>query len=140
MKPGKNHIGLILSILTWGYLVILLLMAAFPFNTATLHEIDKSYIGSFRGDHILHFLLFLPFFPLVCLQFGCTHPSRLTKVIPAGLGTGLFCELIQYFLPYRAFTLADLSANAIGVLLSLIVFLLLRSQLNKLRCGMISEG
>jgi len=63
-----------------------------------------------KVDHILAFYVlgFLADFSFPGKRFG------LSKVLPI-LGYGLLIEVIQYFLPYRSFSLYDLAADAAGL-------------------------
>ena len=63
-----------------------------------------------KVNHILAFYVlgFLADFSFPVKRFG------LSKVLPV-LGYGLLIEVIQYFLPYRSFSLYDLAADAAGL-------------------------
>ncbi|MFW5757165.1 MAG: VanZ family protein [Bacteroidota bacterium] len=104
-----------------GYYLFLLFFAVFPFHTAGIQDLDKSYVGTFRLDHLLHFFVFVPLIPLHCLKSGCKKGIETTKYFFQGLAVAIFCEGIQYFLPYRSFNLTDMAANAGGVILSLVI-------------------
>jgi VanZ family protein len=63
-----------------------------------------------KVNHILAFYVlgFLADFSFPRKNFG------LSKILPL-LGFGLLIEVIQYFLPYRSFSLYDLAADAAGL-------------------------
>jgi VanZ family protein len=63
-----------------------------------------------KVNHILAFYVlgFLADFSFPRKKLG------FSKVLPL-LGFGLFIEVIQYFLPYRSFSLYDLAADAAGL-------------------------
>lgn len=106
-----------------SYLIFLLIFFVYPFDVE--HKINTVKVaGTFRLDHILHVVLFLPaafvfsnkfkwklvtiFFVIICLAFGF--------------------EFIQWIIPYRAFTIKDLQANLIGTVFGFVIFLLRRGN------------
>lgn len=69
-----------------------------------------------RGDHIAHFLIFIP---IPFLIHGTLRSSELKiiYILIISLLFGSFFELTHLFLNYRAFTSADLIANLLGCVL-----------------------
>lgn len=112
----------------YGYYLFLLFFAVFPFHTAGIHDLDKSYVGTFRLDHLLHFFVFAPLMPLQCIAFQCKNNIVYLKKFLLGLAITFVCEGVQYFLPYRSFNFTDMVANAGGLVLSLIIVRLVRFE------------
>ncbi len=110
-----------MKFLLYGYYLFLLFFAVFPFHTAGIQDLDKSYVGTFRLDHFLHFFVFAPLMPLHCIVFGCKKNKEYLKYFLPGIGIAFFCEGVQYFLPYRSFNFTDMAANAGGLFLSLMI-------------------
>ena len=76
---------------------------------------DEDPISANLSDKASHLLAF---FTLTLLaDFAFPH-SRLgwEKILPL-LGFGLGIELVQYFLPYRTFSLLDLMTDGVGIAL-----------------------
>ena len=71
------------------------------------------FVVHLRLDYLLHGLLFLPitFF----LSRWPLSGYRFPVILLAALLFALFCEAVQYPLPYRAFNINDLIANLAGV-------------------------
>ena len=82
-------------------------------------------------DKIVHFLMFFPFPVLAYLAFDCYRGKRRASVLrtAAGfLGSCTFAavtELVQSRLPYRSGDPADFRADALALLLSSIIVLIL---------------
>jgi VanZ family protein len=76
-------------------------------------KIDYSVVDNLN-DKFSHILAFYTLALLVDFAFP---DSRFTssKVLTL-LGYGLMIECIQYFLPYRTFSLLDLAADAVGLI------------------------
>lgn len=62
----------------------------------------------------------------------------LSKIVPL-LGYGLLIEIIQFFLPYRTFSLLDMVADAAGIALYGLALLLGRQSIVNLRRAVIGE-
>ena len=90
-------------------------MVVLPLNGFSSHALNNVYIVEIRLDHLLHGILFLPWF------FISIHIYRLPVWVPiiVGLGLALSAEGVQYFLTYRAFNVNDMISNVIGVMLGL---------------------
>ena len=99
----------------WGYIAFILLMAVIPLNGLNSHALNNVYIVEIRLDHLLHGILFLPWF------FISIRVYRLPVwvAIVAGIGLAVVAEGVQYYLPYRAFNVNDMISNVIGVMLGL---------------------
>jgi VanZ family protein len=78
---------------------------------------------SFRLDHLLHVLAFIPLYPLVFWVFSPqTRQHRLVYLFISMLFAAL-AEFVQYFIDYRAYNPADLISNLAGVLLGFLLIL-----------------
>ena len=133
------------------YLVLIILLAIVPLGNSGI--LNNTTILSFRADHILHALIFLPWaFFCIKTNHGYTIPSAVrdcssyrfhcatlvkseshNKYLPLWFLWGIFfavvSEGIQYFIPYRSFNLSDMLANGIGVVMGFVVFVLLGKEL-----------
>jgi VanZ family protein len=79
---------------------------------------------SFINDKIEHTSAFL--FLAFLLDFAWPRqPWGERKWLPL-LGYGLLIELVQYFIPYREFSLWDLAADALGLIVYPLLFPLLK--------------
>ena len=106
------------------YCLIIILLVTLPLNSAK--ELNDITIFHFRGDYFFHALLFLPW-----ALFQLLPKKQWVLWIIAGLLFAATCELIQFFLTYRAFNINDLYANTIGVLLGIIIWFLFKNLLIK---------
>jgi len=72
--------------------------------------LNNTFIVSFRADHILHVLVFIPW------AFFCI---RLKKNLLPWFVLGLLyagcTEGIQYLIPYRSFNVSDMLSNVVGL-------------------------
>jgi VanZ family protein len=91
------------------YLIFLLIFFVYPFDVEQKINTVK-VAGTFRLDHILHVILFLPSAFVFFNKFKW-------KLVVLFLAVHLMAsgfEFIQWHIPYRAFTIKDLQANLIG--------------------------
>ncbi len=98
------------------YLLIILLLVVLPLNNSESF-LNNTYIVKIRLDYLGHVILFLPFVFLLRLA------SRVKFGIACllGIGYALFTESLQFYLPYRSFNINDMIANALGVLMGLVL-------------------
>ena len=83
--------------------------------------LNNTFIISFRADHILHALVFVPW------AFFCVKLNK--KLLPWfvwGLFYAICAEGIQYLIPYRSFNISDILANMIGAIVGFIIFVSIR--------------
>jgi VanZ family protein len=95
-----SRIALVVALLGIGYLAVT--PSSFP-------------AASSANDKLLHIAAFL----LLAFLADFAYPRRpwnWRKFLPL-LGFGLVLETLQYFLPHRFFSLMDLGADALGLML-----------------------
>lgn len=94
-----------------GFRIALAVTLAVTMYLATTHE--EYSVVNYLNDKVLHFL---SFYVLAFLADYSTPRIRfnLGKGLTI-LGYGLLIEVIQYFLPYRTFSIFDLAADGIGI-------------------------
>jgi len=111
------HLSSLKKTLFYSYLFAITALVALPLNNA--NELNDITILRLRGDYFLHILLFMP--------WSFFRQASKIKTLP-WLLLGLFfaagSEGLQYFLPWRAFNVNDLLANALGVVLGWGLFIL----------------
>ena len=109
-----------------SYTIILVLLAILPINSSG-SAINNTYIISIRLDYLLHFAIFLPWIFLLWKVTGVSYKSNFYKTVLyvlLGLAFAAATEMIQYFLPYRAFNINDMIANGLGILIGSVFFLI----------------
>ena len=97
----------------WGYIAFILLMVVLPLNGFSNFALNNVYVVEVRLDHLLHGILFLPWFFISI----CIYRLPVWLAIIAGIGLAVAAEGVQYYLPYRAFNINDMISNVIGVML-----------------------
>jgi len=86
--------------------------------------LNNTFIISFRADHILHALVFIPW------AFFCIRLKKnLLPWFVWGILYAIGAESIQYLLPYRSFNISDMLSNMIGVVVGFVVFVPLLKDL-----------
>ncbi len=127
--------------LTYIYIFLLFLIAIIPINGKKNATINDTYILHFRLDHIFHLLFLFPWMSLL-IFFPSSNNRKLSfiynfgdfktiKWFLAGLLLAISTEGVQYFLPYRSFTLLDLLFNISGLFLGWLCFPFLKNIINK---------
>ena len=118
-KPLLKNIFLV-------YVVFIMLLAIAPLGNSGV--LNKTTILSFRADHILHVLQFIPW-AFFCVKINQGN----TKYLPLWFLWGIFfavvSEGVQYLLPYRSFNISDMLANGIGVAAGFVIFVPLGKEL-----------
>jgi VanZ family protein len=111
--------------LAWVYVISVLLVTILPLNSTSV-SLSGSSVLSFKTEHILHALAYLPaVFIFYEVLIAAKHRFKFAKLfsVLSALLFAFITEGIQYFLSYRAFSPNDLMANFIGVLIgSLVLF------------------
>jgi VanZ family protein len=104
------------------YILVIIMLAVFPFSQAGLKSVNTVYVVSFRLDHILHLLVFAPFYSLMAISFPPKTLTRNLLIVLVVIFISLAAEYVQFFLPYRTFNPADLLANFGGAVLGLMLW------------------
>jgi VanZ family protein len=103
------------------FVLVILLISYLAFSRIEETILDPL---SFINDKIEHSAAFL--FLAFLLDFAQPHQAwGQRKWLPL-LGYGLLIELVQYFIPYREFSLWDLAADALGLAVYPMFFPLLK--------------
>ena len=105
------------------YTVLIIVLAIIPIGNSDV--LTHTSIISFRADHILHVLVFIPW------AFFCIRLKKnLLPWFVWGILYAIGAESIQYLLPYRSFNISDMLSNIIGVVVGFVVFVPLKKLLN----------
>ena len=122
--------------LLYTYITILILLAVLPIN-GTNSLLNNNYLLNIRWDYLAHAIVYIPLVPLAHRSLGKGGTVRRRfgvggninfkslMILIISLLFAMSLEGIQYFLSYRAFNINDLVANAVGVTLGLLIYLLL---------------
>ena len=112
------------TLLIYSLLIILAsFLAINPLNS----PLNNTNILSFRLETLIHLVIFIPWMFLVRLGYDVSFRKDFARAlywVLFGLAFSWITEVIQYFIPYRAFNSNDLLANSIGVLSGALFFLL----------------
>ncbi|HZK08108.1 MAG TPA: VanZ family protein [Bacteroidales bacterium] len=98
------------------YLIAIVVLVAIPVGNENVKSLNSIFLLRLRGDYIVHMLLFVPW----CFLKPGLDLSKWWWLL-AGVAFALAAESLQYFIPYRAFNINDMIANALGVVLSFIL-------------------
>lgn len=108
------------------YIVMVFAMAVFPLSSVGVSGMDEIYMVSFRLDHLLHLIVFIPVYPLARWAIYAPSFTKSLLLLSSCLIIGFVAEFIQYFIPYRSFNLADIIANLGGVISGFLLFYLFK--------------
>jgi VanZ family protein len=103
------------------------MVSVWPTNTKSpTFSLNNNHVLHIRLDHLVHAIIFIPWVVVIWLvtRFNFrTAPLKATACLALCLLFAAAMEFVQYFLPYRTFTIYDLLANGTGVLLGFILLL-----------------
>ncbi len=120
LKKNNNTIKLVALF----YVLTLVALFLIPFNTTK--SINTINVFSFRLDHLIHSLVFIPIPLLFAEIIKGNSKTRFIKVLLLSLTLALALEVLHLFLSYRAFTLPDLLANLLGVTIGIFILSFLK--------------
>ena len=103
----------------WVYFFAILVLIAIPVGNEHMANLNNIYLLRFRGDYILHALMFLPW----CFLLP-TARLPIWWWLAAGIAFAAGTEGLQYLLPYRAFNINDMIANALGVIMGFVLMII----------------
>ena len=98
------------------YFFALILLMWMPLGGVNLNN----FVFGLRADHLLHASVYL----LCALAWKWLLHGHKWRWWLLSVLTGIVCESVQYWLPYRGFDVSDLAANFIGVTLGWLLLLL----------------
>lgn len=113
-------------VIFFTYLLAIIVVAVFPFSAAGVGAMNQVYVLSFRLDHLLHLLAFVPLYPLGVWLFSPQQWQNSLYLLLISLFIAATAEYIQYFIAYRAYNPADLISNLAGVLLGAIIIFMVK--------------
>jgi len=102
----------------FAILFVLYILAAITLLVIPTRNIGAASRMPFRSDSFAHAVLFFPW-SFFILSF---KKIRWNIWILIGLAFGILMEFVQYFIPYRSFSFMDMLADAVGIVLGMIVF------------------
>ena len=117
--------------LFWIYTIILILLALLPVNGSG-SVINHTYVVSIRLDYLIHCIIYLPWMYLLSKLTGINISHRFLRtliIIFTAFMFSIINEVVQYYLPYRAFNINDLLANMLGIAMGFLFFFLVPNQL-----------
>jgi len=101
------------------------MVSVWPTNTKSpAFPLNNNHILHIRLDHLVHAIIFIPWVVLIWLVTRVnfrTVPLKATIYLILCLLFAAAMEFVQYFLHYRTFTIYDLLANGVGVILGFIL-------------------
>lgn len=103
------------------YIATLAILLVIPLGDTHIEQIE---VSGFRGDYIVHCLVYIPWMLLGKLMFS--NKFNTLKWFITGVIFVAVMELIQYLIPYRGYNTYDLIAGEIGIVLSLFIFLVFK--------------
>lgn len=101
-----------LSLKTYRFLFCLCVVVVF---ILAIIPLKMPQIGTSFDDKINHVLAFLVLYIVLDKAYDLKVSSIFTMLITYGF----FIEFVQSFLPYRTFSLLDLSADALGLIIGI---------------------
>ena len=108
-----------IKLITWFYLLVLVLGSVLPINSGSSPSLNNTYLVDIRSDYLVHVLVLLPLPLFLSLSLRTTN-GLWVRVILFGALAVVFCEGIQMLIPYRAFNINDMLANGVGALIGLV--------------------
>jgi predicted glycosyltransferase/VanZ family protein len=91
-------------------------------------RLNRYNYSGFRLDHIIHFLVFIPTAFIIAPIFLRQTQFRIIKIVVLSITLAVLFETTHLFVTYRAFTIADLLSNLIGVTIGSILFITFKNR------------
>jgi VanZ family protein len=117
--------------LACAYTIGIILVSVLPVNSKSpSFPLNSNHLFHIRLDHLVHAIIFIPWVVVIWLviRFNFrTVPLKATACLALCLLFAAAMEFVQYFLPYRTFSIYDLLANGAGVILGFILLLFFRN-------------
>jgi len=107
------------------YTIGIILLCTLPINSSE-SGLNNNYLVSIRFDYLAHFVLFIPWMFLLKKTSNFSFKKNINStagLILVALLFALSTELIQYYLPFRAFNINDLVANGIGIIIGSLFYI-----------------
>jgi Predicted integral membrane protein len=105
-----------IKLLFWLFVRIVLIVSSVP------GSVGQSIL---HLDKLIHIAAFFVLSILMLLAYRFSKPFLSTAIIMAMFGLGI--ELLHLYVPRRVFSLYDLAADLLGVVIALIVYQILRN-------------
>lgn len=112
-KTGIISYQMIFKGLYWSSLILVLFLAFSPRGADITPGIND------KANHAI------AFFVLICLSHQAYKTISLKQILFL-IAFGLLIETVQYFLPYRKFSLYDMLANLTGIVIYIFILLIIR--------------
>jgi VanZ family protein len=114
-----------------AYTIGIILVSVLPVNSKSpSFPLNNNHVFHIRLDHLVHGIIFIPWVVVIWLvtRFNFrTLPLKAAAYLALCLLFAAAMEFVQFFLPYRTFTIYDLLANGVGVVLGFILLLFFRN-------------
>lgn len=115
-----------LSKQTLNWLIVVYLIFVVFVLTTSIHPVvrlNKIKLFAIRLDYVLHFLLFIPWMNLAYWRWAKSDKSKTVflLVFSAGLFLAGISEMIQLFVPSRSFSVNDMAANSLGIVVGALI-------------------
>ncbi len=107
------------------YIVALATLLVIPLGDIHIERVE---VSGFRGDYIIHCLVYIPWMFLGRVLF--LKKFNTIKWFIAGVIFVAVMEFAQYLIPYRGYNNYDLLAGEIGLVISLATFMVLNKFIN----------
>lgn len=115
----------------YAYTMGIMMVSVLPVNSkGSSSPINHQHILSIRLDYLLHGSIYIPWVVVIWFvtRFSFkTAPLKASKYLVFCLLFAVVMEFVQFLLPYRTFSLIDLSSNVSGVILGFILLLFFKN-------------
>jgi VanZ family protein len=114
-----------------AYLFASLILIGSSIPTYKLHRLQRKHLilRILFSDIVMHFVAFVILTVLLSIGYVKISQSKSWWIKAAGgsFFVGCLVEAIQLFLPYRSFSVSDLSIDLIAIIVALVVFAVVHS-------------
>jgi VanZ family protein len=110
----------------WSFSAIIIIQTFLPVNSPE-NNLNNNYIFSIRLDHVVHtiiFFIWMILFKLAYFRREGASEGKMLVFFGSGILLAVFAEVLQSIIPYRVFSMKDMIANLIGVIICTPLFLI----------------
>jgi len=100
----------------YSFAALILIGSSIPTDKLNQKILSSDFVTHIAAFSLLAILLSIGYVNTKKIRFWCVKAAAVSLLV------GVLAEVIQFFLPYRNFSIKDLGADVIGIITALVLF------------------